>query len=291
MGIRFLSRDEIDDKKWDDCIKSSSSNIVYGLTWYLDAITAKKWTAYVLDDYKAVMPFIRKFTFLIPRVIPPLLCQQLGIFSKNDLLSQSNCDTFYSMLKRNMWRFDVKTKTNLPENVHMDIKINHVLLLDKSYEDIEKKYNRNTKRNILQAKNVKLNLLKPLDYITTFEFLMLNDPSGIIKKYAANIKNFMATVHLLNKGFSIVAMENNIIRAAALLIVEDDRLYFTLCASNDKGKKTKAMYLIIDHIIKEYSGSKKIFDFTGSSIENISRRNDGFGSDKEIYYHLTWKRF
>ncbi|MBK9735402.1 MAG: hypothetical protein IPO92_10695 [Saprospiraceae bacterium] len=291
MGIRFLSRDKIDDKKWDDCINRSSSNIVYGLTWYLDAITSKKWSAYILDDYEAVMPFIRNYTFLFPNVTTPLLCQQLGIFLKKVSLSQKVCDTFYAKLKSYGWKYDIKTKANLPDKVEKNEKINHILWINKPYQEIETKYNRNTKRNISQAKEAQLTLVKTSDYSETLSFLLKNDPSGIILKNKKQFKDFMTSVHLINKGFCVLALENEEIRAAAFFIDEGDRLYFMLCASDDRGKKTKAMYLIIDDMIRNHAGIKNIFDFTGSSIDSIAQRNEGFGGAKEIYYHLTWKLF
>ena len=61
--LKILSRHQIDTSAWDTCVAASPQRIVYGYSWYLDAVMPApswKWMGYVLTDeaghYQAVMP-------------------------------------------------------------------------------------------------------------------------------------------------------------------------------------------------------------------------------------------
>ena len=55
MPVHYITYQQIDKSKWDNCIDTAANGLVYGYSFYLDAM-AKHWDALVLDDYEAVMP-------------------------------------------------------------------------------------------------------------------------------------------------------------------------------------------------------------------------------------------
>jgi hypothetical protein len=65
MPIKYLSREELDDVKYNNCIAESTQSNVYAFSWYLD-IVSDQWSALILNDYEAVMPLTwnSKFKFL-----------------------------------------------------------------------------------------------------------------------------------------------------------------------------------------------------------------------------------
>ncbi len=96
--------------------------------------------------------------------------------------------------------------------------------------------------------------------------------------------------NLGNGNILAVTKEDKII-SGIFYISDADRVYTLIMASDDVGLQSKAMFLLIDDVIKQYSGKKKYLDFFGSNIENIARRNEGFGALKEVYFqlHLSWR--
>ncbi len=38
MPIKYLSREELDDVKYNNCIAESKQALLYGYTWYLDIV-------------------------------------------------------------------------------------------------------------------------------------------------------------------------------------------------------------------------------------------------------------
>ena len=84
MQIQHLQHKHIDFKKWDDTILSSANHLGYAYSWYLN-IVSPGWEALVTDDYEFVMPLPVKRKYKIPYLVQPVLTQQLGIFSKEEI--------------------------------------------------------------------------------------------------------------------------------------------------------------------------------------------------------------
>src|SRR5436190_18292486 len=78
--IQYLTQKQIDKKKWDACIAGSSNGLIYGYSFYLDAL-AMQWDALVLNDYEAVMPLTWNRKYGIKYLYQPPLTPQLGIFA------------------------------------------------------------------------------------------------------------------------------------------------------------------------------------------------------------------
>ena len=81
MPVHYITYQQIDKSKWDNCIDTAANGLVYGYSFYLDAM-AKHWDALVLDDYEAVMPLTWRKKFGIRYLYQPAFTQQLGIFYK-----------------------------------------------------------------------------------------------------------------------------------------------------------------------------------------------------------------
>lgn len=287
MDVRSLERGEIDDEKWDHCIATSAHSNVYGLTWYLDAVTERKWQALVSGDYEIVLPFLKKSKYFIPYITQPFLCQRLGLFHREKEISAHVIDVFYDKMTAKVFKYDVLTSGNFPLKQKHDIKENHIIDLNLSYENLANNYNRNTNRNLAFAKKVESqDVTYHADTTRQIEFLKDNDPTLLINKNHTKVESLIKSAISLKNGFLISVMENNEIRSAAFFLTFGNRIYFLLCASDPRGKDIKSMYLLIDHVIKSYAEEYKIFDFTGSNIKNIAQRNLGFGASVERYYHI-----
>ena len=93
--IKHLRHNEVDKKKWDDCIDNAFNGIIYAYSWYLD-IVCPTWDALIEDDYEKVMPLTHNNKLGISYLYPPLFTQQLGVFSKISL-SSSDVENFISI--------------------------------------------------------------------------------------------------------------------------------------------------------------------------------------------------
>ena len=53
--ICYLTHNQIDKQRWDECIAQSPDGLIYCWSWYLDVVHPG-WEALVEDDYENVMP-------------------------------------------------------------------------------------------------------------------------------------------------------------------------------------------------------------------------------------------
>ena len=63
--IRYLTENEIDFKKYDQCIANALNSRIYAYSWYLDIVADKNWDVLVLNDYEAVMPMPKRKRYFI----------------------------------------------------------------------------------------------------------------------------------------------------------------------------------------------------------------------------------
>src|SRR4029077_14289393 len=91
FNIQHITRDKVDVVKWNDCIDSAPSGLIYGYSFYLDHM-AQQWDALVLNDYEAVMPLTWNKKYGISYLYQPFLTAQLGLFGKT--ISKGLLETF-----------------------------------------------------------------------------------------------------------------------------------------------------------------------------------------------------
>jgi hypothetical protein len=260
----------------------------YAYSWYLDAMTNGQWSALVdSDEYSVIIPILYKKKYLLPYVVQPFLCQQLDIYMQEvddaiiikvmDHLRRSCIKVDLAFSKKHTF---VKGKTITKQNHRLDI--------GKEYANVRANYHRNTKRNILFAEESNVSISSHLDGNRFLEFMSDHDVTGLVKLHSSKIAALLVTTSALKNDSLIACYNGEELVSVAYFVYDRDTIYFLLCASNDTGKELRVMYLIIDHIIKINAGKYKIFDFTGSNIESIARRNEGFGAQVEKYYQWSW---
>lgn len=293
FGFKHLTRHEIDVAKWNEAIKNAVNTRIYAYSWYLDVMTDRQWSALIFKDYDCVFPLLVKTRFYLKYVTHPYLCQQLGIFSKTSDQLDIYSNYVLDYLKVSYFKTDCSVNNNFIKNGDLTTKTNHILDLTKPYQEIKKSYNRNTKRNIVKALTEMVVIEETSEINTFLHFMKKNDNTKIVDSIEKNIHTLIETTFKLGRGLLIFAKDHSGLNAVAFFIIDENRIYFLLCSSDKSGKEKKAMYLIIDSVIKRFAGSNKILDFTGSNMANIARRNLGFGAIDETYFslRLRWNPF
>lgn len=287
MVIKILKRAEIDIVKWDACIQNAKTSNLYACAWYLDIMTEKKWQAIVYGNYDVCFPFLLKWKWFIPYIVQPALCQRLGIYSLYD----SEVDVIYKQLLKLCFKVNICISDRAPSFFVHKRRQNHILDLQKPYELLYHNYNRNTKRNIAHSKSLGLKLEFVLDVDEVYLFLSNYDVTAYLKKNDRIVKSLVQTSMMEHGAFVVSAKHGESTVAMAYFMAYGNRLYFLLCASSEVGKATKAMYFLLDEVIRMYSHRPMILDFTGSILPSIARRNVGFGAQEEIYHQISWTLF
>ena len=293
MEIRYLERDEVDDLKWDGVIARSRSETLYPYSWYLDA-SAEKWSALVAGDYAFIMPLVWKKKLGIRYAYQPVFCQQLGVFSgevADPLVVGAFARRMMKMFRLGVVQFNVANMLGEEKGMRVADRQNYVLSLGADYESLYKGYSENNRRNLkkaLQSGNV-------LDgEVSLEEFMALKrSQDGDLKteqeywrmegQFRAVLENSRAEIFGIRKRDKLLT--------AAFMAVTRTRIIYLLSATTPEGKEGRAMFHIIDALIRKHAGSEYTLDFEGSSIPSIARFFGGFGAGPEIYQQLHFNRF
>jgi len=286
--IRHLLPNEIDHKKWDNCINESFNGNIYALSWYLNIIHPE-WEALVEDDYKRIMPLPVSKKYGISYMLQPFFIQQLGIFSKSKL-NPEKIEEFINAIPLKIKYIDINLNIHnwlASDNFNQINNINHLLDLVSAYKIIKKNYSSNAKRNLKKAENNNLQLMKnikPNELI----FLFKNNKGKEIDSFdESDYKKLERLIYMsIHKGMGIlygVYNSSNQLCASAFFTLHNHRLVFMFSGSNHLAKENGAMFFLIDSVIREHSPSMVTLDFEGSNDRNLSRFYKGFGS-KEVFY-------
>lgn len=283
--IKYLQHSEIDTEKWDRCIDQAPNGRVYATSWYLDVMNPK-WAGFVYGDYEYVMPLSVNSKFGITYVYQPVYAQQFGIFpSPTDNLLR---DFFSSLIAKFRYVHYSFNSENHFSEAHKQLKdrVNQILPLSQSYDQISKNYSAHTQRNL---KKVSSKLLV-VDYLQAKDYLQLKSefPGVEGRKDYLDLLRIIGQQSLLNQHGKIIGTysEKNELCAAVLFLFDKKRIVYLNAVSSPEGKESRAMYAIVDHVIRQFSGTDKILDFDGSSIPGVARFYEGFGATKEIFKHM-----
>jgi hypothetical protein len=295
LKIRYLKHKEIDIKKWNISIARSVNEIVYANSWYLD-IVSENWDALVEGDYESVMPLTHKKKYGIQYLAQPDYTQQLGVFSSKKI-DAVLVEKFLRAIPKKYKIVQIKLNTiNKIESDIFDLKPNANFHLDliEPYEILQKKYSKNTKRNLNQAKKHGIYLSKG---ITTNELVKLfvenvGDTLIGMKKSQYDILRRLIAFFLKNNLGKIYAAydSSNTLCGAVFFILAKKKITSLITVSSPEGKKNKSVFLIFDHIIKLYSEKHMTLDFEGSNIPGIARFNKGFGATACEYMGVNINR-
>ena len=289
--IKYLKHNEIDKRKWDDCVRFSVNGIIYAYSWYLDVV-CPDWEALVEGDYERILPLTWRKKNKIFYLFQPVFSQQLGVFSRS-FLSDEIVDKFLNAIPSKFKLIEINlntyNKTNNTEFKRFQ-QITHELDLIDSYKNIFAKYSTNTKRNIKKA--IKSNItisqnVRPEEIIKIFRENRGKDINVLKDSDYQVLSRLMYLCLFKSCGNAYGAYtEQNELCAGAFFIQSNKKAIFLFSGVNRLARESGAMSLLIDSFIKNNSQTALTLDFEGSMDKNLARFYKSFGSTKCNYLHI-----
>ncbi len=289
--IEYLKRDEIDDAKWDGCIRQAVNSLPYGYTWYLDS-AAGNWDGLVLGDYEMVFPLVWGRRLAIHYLFQPFFTQQLGAFTTRLF----NVGELNAILKAIPARFKfIEINLNYLNEVagaqfEIEKRINLCLDLSGSYDDLFNAYHDNAKRNVNKAEKKNLNVREIDKPEIIIEFFKTNTGIKIPELgefHYEHLEKIINEAVKRNAGimFGVFDEQQNLLAAGFFLITEN-RIINILPSIDEGGKELGAGFCLVNDVIKRNAGSGKTFDFEGSMIPAIARFYNSFGAYEQPYWRI-----
>ncbi|MEX1003506.1 MAG: GNAT family N-acetyltransferase [Crocinitomicaceae bacterium] len=276
--MKLLRRNEIDPEKWDQKIGASPIENIFCYSWYLDAV-AENWSAIVSENYNTILPLPFTHKLGIDQLYQPPFTRELDIFG-NDFIWEDVIPLLTQHFKALQFRNrEQGILGEGEERKHQWIPLN----------PDEIKYSTNAKRLIKKAAkqfNVqegqqaeqlielfKENVWSKVKMVSTEDLTKL---TGLMQKAISN-----------GRGELLKVNENGNLIAAAFFLKDKKRITYLKGAATEEGKKSGAMYGIIDAAIKRYMDNYEMLDFGGSDVENVAIFYKKFGAHDRTYYNYT----
>jgi len=286
--IKILHNSAIDVVRWDKLLRWSPNCRTYAMSWYLDLLHPD-WQGWIYGDYEYVMPVISSSKLWIRYAYQPVYGQQLGIFPP---ASPQITNHFIDELKKKFRLIEISFNAfNLiPEQAfEVSMRRNYLLSLYNPYPVISEGYSQHTIRYVHKAAK-EVTIISSLEIE---EFMNLKARFG-----AKNTIGHLAALKLII-GHAIARKEGLIYFAydahnqacgAAFFLKEKGRYTYLSSVSSPEGKKSRAMFALIDRFISENANQPFVLDFEGSEIEGIARFFAGFGAVPEYYPKVRYTR-
>jgi len=279
--IKYISYKNLDLIKYDQCIAGSFNLRIYAFSWYLNCV-ADKWDALVLNDYEAVMPLPKRKKYGLNYIYQVPWIQQLGVFSKNS----TDEDLIKSFIKSLPIKFVMVdyffNSQNQYQNNETEKRINYILDLNKSFDELRNRFSTNRKR-IIKKEFCEIYIEKSGDVNNFLKFCKEQEVN-----YKMHPDSFEKLEYLLrsnNESIHIwtVQLENSLV-AGLVWLKDKRRLTYLVPVANKEAKKLNIPTYLIIELIKDHQNSKYILDFEGSVIEGVAKFYKSFGARKEEYY-------
>ena len=283
--IKRLKYNEINFQKYKNCLENSVQRKYSATQEFLDITSGKQWDLLVLNDYEAVMPipFVRKFW--IKFVHNSKLCQQLGVFSKEDSaeinelflneLNKKYFVWFYGFNDGNQFFTKLKTRKNF-------------LIFPDDYPNIYQKYSPKRKRKIRQEPEIKENseIKENLDFVEVKKFIQENMRGA--DHHSKDAQDFIKILQLFfENGFLKLNgyfYHQKLINVIAVY-QEEKTLALLGTYNHPEFIKISGASVLIDEILKQ-NISEKIFDFEGGEVANIEEFFRGFRPELKPYPYI-----
>lgn len=283
--ITYLKRNQLNEEKYNVCIKESIQTRVYAFSWYLDCVAAH-WDVLVLNDYEAVMPIPWNKKLGIKYSSQPFFTQQLGVFSL-EIVSEKLTLEFIAAIPKQFLKIDLQFNSqNIFAHKNLQVKDNYILPLNRSYETLHKEFSKGRKHAVKQA----------LSYSLSPKMISIKELIELSKEHykfddfkEKEYQKLVDVVQVLeNKNFvSVIGIEKeNQLIGGAIFVISPTRITYLFSALHPKGKELQVASFLINFMLQKYENSNKVFDFEGSMIPSIAKFFRSFGAINEPYFLL-----
>ena len=278
---------QIDKKKWDDCIYRSSNGLIYGYSYYLDAL-ADNWHGIVVNDYECVMPVPWRKKMGIQYCYDVSFIQQLGYFNTTQNIDHNALlDILFKFIKYGHYNFNynntaiaflqkIKTTTNFI-----------IELTDK--ETIVNNFTGSFRQSLQKAKGNDLTYLTASqnEAIEMYRNVFKNDLDSISEADYKNLLQLTKILALEDKCIARKIINKDGTAVSIVLLLKDDkRLYNIINATIEEGRKTESNYLLYSQLFFEFAGKGLLFDLEGSELPGVKSFYKKMGATDQPYYRI-----
>ena len=293
MGLQYLTNGQIDKIRWDECINKAANGLIYGYSFYLDAMS-KNWDALVLNDYETVMPLTWNKKYGVHYLYQPPFTASLGVFGNN--ISGPLLHQFLQSIPAKFKYWDISLNPGndfLIKDFNLFRKVNFLLNLNQSHSQLSNHFRDKLVRYIKKSLQAGLQVKKNIE---------VGPVIALAKKQAIHFSNlckndflkFAGLYELLNADGRAMTYgvydARGLLMASAVFFLSNRRAYYIMAGNHPDSRALGASHTLINAFIKDHAGQDLILDFEGSDIKSLAFFYNGFGAKEENYPGLRLNR-
>ena len=319
--LAWLTRESVDKTAWNRCVDGAHNALIYGHTWYLDAVTNApgwRWEGLVLPHesgvgYAAVMPVPLRKRWGRWVVYQPLFCQFLAIFSPKTIPPAPFLE---ALGKRYRYASSLhlllpEPLPALPDWVQVRTLVTHVLPLTNAHSDpphqpvpyaqLAARYTPDRQMNLHRAQ-------KRTSEVAHWQLTDSENTEPLLNLFRGNhaerigvgewaydlFRGVVGALRAHGLGTLRYACVTGKPVAGAFFVEANGRIIYLFNAADAEGRRLNARTLLLNEAIAE--GTKKattgplLFDFESPSTPGVVSFYESFGAIPQAYTVLTWSR-
>lgn len=290
--LRLLKNKDIDRDWWDEIIASSPLNDPYPYSWYLD-IMCQGWQAYYDDEVNAVMPVPGYRKALIHYIHTPSFIQRLGIYSPGS----DSGDVQARFLARLTYDFPlvdlcIHGKSGIPE-IKYSSRNNYYLDLGKEYKTLYNSYTAGCKRDVKLAKEANPDFVSGIPSGDAID-LFIKGPGRLLKGLSRSdyqrLQTLMEYCRSAGLGEIVGVYKDKSLIYSLFYIKHAGKITALFISTSMESRIRRSGYFIINHLLEEFAGSARVYDFAGSELKGVKKFILSFGSAGEEYFNIYSNR-
>ncbi len=246
----------------------------------------------VLGDYEAVMPLPYKKRYGLRILYQPFFAQQLGVFYKKPIKSETEEAFFAQIGTRYIEAHQYLNASNAGKlaSWQKSSRVNYILFLNEAYENVRSRYSKNTRRNLRKSERLGLQLAAlEIDQLLD---LFRNSKGKELDHFTDEVYQRLRRLIVLclqeGKGeLKAVYTSDGSLLAGAFFLCSHGRIIDLFPASSDQGRDAAAMTYLLDQQIQMHADTGLLLDFEGSMVPGVARFYRGFGAEVETYWQIS----
>lgn len=261
MNIRLIKHADLDKNKWSSAVHYSTRGNIYGYWWYLTN-TVKEWDGIVEGEYETVFPLIPVDSDVLAsnELVP-----ELGIYSVN-VLSEKRVRAILSAIpdqyKKYNFRLNAGVKVPTDMGFMTSTRINHQLMLDKPYEELEEHYSDHQRRELAKALSSGVAItsnVKP-EALADFYKEYTTDKNVDFNFHAYQRIMYNALHRGIGFASAIITREQEYL-AMGFFLFTHGKVMRLFSFESPKGKSVGANALLFDMLLRTNAGRPVLLDF------------------------------
>jgi len=282
-SIEIIPSIKLEKSRWDECVEAHEG-LIYSRSWYLD-VMADDWYGLIVGDFEAVLAIPVKRKFGMRMIAMPAFVQRLDLVGRSDEATRNKVSAALLNFSK-LVQFNT-TDACFFEGFTPRKRQNFLLNLQSSYASIFDNYSDSCKKNLRQA--AKRGCVWKQDVSINELLNLYRNAYGSRSSYTpAHYERFQTLLEVAKEKnschFAAVVDEAGETVYAGALIDDGRRLYYLMGAPTEKGRHMRATYFFMDTMLRQFAGTRKIFDFEGSDIPDVAKFYLSFSPETEYYF-------